>query len=200
MPELSNRCAQPSRKPQQSDNSGVFVPVARAASRNDDMTRNTAELAEPAPARSIRDRGASIVELALVAPVMVLLVFGVLDLATGYRMQIRLENAAREGAVFAQVRPNRVDGCADGKDIVSRVHAEDDGLASMPIEVVVLTEDGLGAVVEPVSGCSGSHGSPGKRQRVEVSAVFDVMTPMVERIVGDTIVITGAAEIEVQGG
>ena len=147
-----------------------------------------------------RDRGSSIVELALIAPVMVLLVFGVLDLARGYRMQIRLENAAREGAVLAQVRPNRVDGCADGVDIVSRVHAEDEGLVSMPIEVVVLTEDSLGAVEAPVSGCSGSHGSPGTRLRVEVSAAFDVLTPIVERVVGDTITITGAAEVEVQGG
>lgn len=147
-----------------------------------------------------RDRGSSIVELALIAPVMVLLVFGVLDLARGYKMQIRLENAAREGAAFAQVQPNRVDGCANGQDIVSRVHAEDEGLALMPIDVVVLTEDSLGAAVEPVSGCTGTHGLPGKRQRVEVSAAFDVLTPIVERVVGDTIIITGAAEVEVQGG
>lgn len=151
-------------------------------------------------AASRRDRGASIVELALIAPVLVLLVFGVLDLARGYRMQIRLENAAREGAILAQVQPNRVDGCSNGLDIVSRVHAEDEGLASIPIEIVVLTEDSTGAVVQPVSGCTGSHGAPGKRQRVEVSASFDVLTPIVERVVGDTITITGAAEVEVQGG
>lgn len=150
--------------------------------------------------RRRRAGGSSIIELALIAPVMVLLVFGVLDLARGYRMQIRLENAAREGAVLAQVQPNRVEGCADGQDIVSRVHAEDEGLTSMPIEVVVLTEDSFGAVVRSVSGCDGSHVTPGTRQRVEVSATFDVTTPIVERVVGDTITITGAAEFEVQGG
>lgn len=147
-----------------------------------------------------RTSGSSIIELALIAPVMVLLVFGVLDLARGYRMQIRLESAAREGAAYAQVQPNRVAGCTNEQDIVSRVHAEDEGLISMPIEVVVLTEDTSGAVVQPVFGCDGSHVTPGQRQRVEVSARFDVITPIVERIVGDTITITGAAEFEVQGG
>lgn len=139
-------------------------------------------------------------ELALIAPIMVLLVFGVLDLGRAYRMQIRLEGAAREGAVYAQLRPNRVDCGATPDDITSHVLAEDAGIATMPGQVTaVFVEDLSGAVVVPVTGCAGSEGTAGRRQRVQVSARFDVLTPIVAGVVGDSIRISGSADIEVQG-
>ncbi len=145
------------------------------------------------------ERGASILELALIAPVMILIVMGVLDLARGYQMQIRMENAAREGAAYAQLYPSRVD-CADGEDVLSRVSGEEAGVDSSPdFRVQVLSEDADGDLTVPVTGCDGTPASPGERIEVRVSATFDVMTPMVERVVGDSIDISGSAEIEVQG-
>lgn len=139
-------------------------------------------------------------ELALIAPVMVLLVFGVLDLGRAYRLQIRLENAAREGAVYAQQHPNRVDCGETWNDITSRALAEDAGIDAMPgPSIQVFIEDLAGDVVVPVTGCGGSVGTIGRRQRVDVSAQFHVLTPIVERVVGETIRITGSADIEAQG-
>lgn len=147
------------------------------------------------------ERGTSILELALLAPVMVLIVMGVLDLARGYQMQIRLENAAREGAAFAQLYPNNVSGCPETGDIETRVTDEDAGLASMEdFEVTVSKGDG-----SPVSpDCDGTGPAaerigPGARVRVEVSATFDVITPMVEHVVGSALELTGSSEVQVQG-
>ena len=44
------------------------------------------------------DRGATLVELALVLPILVLLVFGVVEFGRAYNAQVTLTHAAREGA------------------------------------------------------------------------------------------------------
>ncbi len=45
-----------------------------------------------------RDRGAAAVEFALVLPLLLLLVFGIIDFGRAYMAQISLTQAAREGA------------------------------------------------------------------------------------------------------
>lgn len=148
--------------------------------------------------RKRRERGASILELAFVLPVMSLLVFGVLDLGRGYRMHLQVEAAAREGVAYAQIHPNDLE-CALGPDIIERVSAEEDGLAQRPgFRVAVYGQDDDGTFV-PVTGCDGDVAESGERVRVEVTVTYDVLTPLVERAVGSTITVTGAAEARVQG-
>jgi hypothetical protein len=144
------------------------------------------------------DRGASLVELALIAPVMILIVMGTVDLARGYRMQIQLENAAGEGAAFARITPNDFD-CAGTEDIVGSVSDEDLELSSLAdFRVEVWTENVSGELVVPVTGCDGTTVRAGDRVRVDVIATFDVMTPMVERVVGSEIELVGSNEVVVQ--
>lgn len=165
--------------------------------------------------RECRERGASLVELALILPVVAILTFGTIDLVRAYRLNVRLENAAREGAAFAQIFPNDAD-CptgADGdiNDIVGRVELEDPGLASEP-------SFGIRTLAGPVGGTlteyydsagptpdrcksDGDSGvvTAGQRVKVEVRATFDVLTPLVEGLVGNTIDMTSSAEVLVQG-
>lgn len=144
------------------------------------------------------ERGASIMELAFIAPVMALIVMGVLDLARGHQMQIGLTNAAREGAALAQVRPNDVT-CAGEDDITDRVMRESENLTGYAdLSIAVFAEDASGDLTVPVLGCGGSTASAGERVLVEVTATFDVITPMVERVVGGSLDLTGSSEIEVQ--
>ena len=146
------------------------------------------------------DRGASVVELALIAPTVALIVMGVLDLSRAYRMQIQLENAAREGAAYALVEPNRYD-CGDAEDdVLGRTLSEDPDIASLPgftVEVWTDTE-GTDDMAIPLTGCSGTAGDRGDRIRVDVRADFDVITPMVENLVGGALEITGSAIVEAQ--
>ena len=54
-----------------------------------------------------RDRGAAAVEFALLLPVLLLLVFGIIDFGRALNAQITLTQAAREGARIAALRASR---------------------------------------------------------------------------------------------
>ena len=143
-----------------------------------------------------RTRGASILELAFIAPLMILIVMAVIDLALAYRMQIRLENAAREGAAHAQLHPADVDCDGDG-DIVGRIADEQDGVDALEgYEVVVVADPGGADTV--VQGCDAVTVVRGTRLRVEVRAQHRIMTPLVAQVVGSSVPVTGSAEVEVQ--
>lgn len=137
-------------------------------------------------------------ELAVITPMMVLLVMGVLDLARGYKMQMELSNAAREGAAYAQFFPNNVI-CAHEDDITEHVQDERDGIVTTnSFTVKVFTEDAGGNMTVEVTGCGGSTVQAGDRVKVEVSGIFDVFTPLVEDISGPVIYIRKSAEVVVQ--
>ncbi len=52
------------------------------------------------------ERGQGMVELALMLPMMLTLVLGVVDLGMGFRTYITLNNAAREGARWVTIYPS----------------------------------------------------------------------------------------------
>jgi len=61
-------------------------------------------LSSAARARSgTSSRGQSLVEFALALPILLILIFGVIDFSMGLRSYVSLTNAAREGARFAAV-------------------------------------------------------------------------------------------------
>lgn len=64
------------------------------------------------------EHGNSLLELALVLPVLMLLVLGALDLSVGFRTAIVLQNASREGARYWSLNPD------DRTGAVARVNAE----------------------------------------------------------------------------
>lgn len=52
----------------------------------------------PLPSADRRDRGAAAVEMALVLPILLLVLFAMVDFGRAYNMKIELSQAAREGA------------------------------------------------------------------------------------------------------
>jgi Flp pilus assembly protein TadG len=52
------------------------------------------------------NHGASLIELALVTPMLVLLVFGAIDLGRGYYVYLELVNAAHAGAEYGSLHPS----------------------------------------------------------------------------------------------
>jgi len=57
----------------------------------------------PSSGRRVRDRGTAAVEFALVLPLLLLIVFGMIDLGRALNAQITLTEAAREGARLAAI-------------------------------------------------------------------------------------------------
>ena len=73
-----------------------------------------------------RDRGAAAVEFALLLPVLLLIVFGIIDFGRALNAQITLTQAAREGARLAALNQ---------PDVVSRTQAAATGLSPVGVSV-----------------------------------------------------------------
>lgn len=151
--------------------------------------------------RRRRDGGAALVEFALILPLIALLVFGTIDIARAYRLSVRLEAAAREGAAFSQIYPNRVVCPPATTDVRDRVDREDPDLSShagYDVKAYYYNTTTM-AFVQNTDCESSDPASSGDRIRVEVEGDFDVITPLLNVIVGDPISMTGTAEVVAQG-
>jgi len=103
--------------------------------------------------RGARDRGAAAVEFALVFPLLLLIIFGIIDSGRALSAQVTLTEAAREGARLAAVgQPN----------VVGRTQAAAPGLN--PVNVVV-------------TSCPAGAG-PTANAVVSVSYSFSFITPV----------------------
>jgi hypothetical protein len=60
--------------------------------------------------RKAQDQGQSLVEFALILPVLVLLVFGTIDIGLGFKTYIALTNASREGVRWITLKPSDLAG------------------------------------------------------------------------------------------
>jgi Flp pilus assembly protein TadG len=58
--------------------------------------------------------GQSLVEFALIIPLIMLLVMGIFDLGRLFYIKITLESASREGAYYLSYNPNAVENCSGG--------------------------------------------------------------------------------------
>ena len=63
--------------------------------------------------RKGKEKGQSLVEVALVIPIMLVILAGVLDLGRLYYVTVALTDAAAEGAAYAAIHPSDGDGVVD---------------------------------------------------------------------------------------
>jgi hypothetical protein len=75
-----------------------------------------------------RSRGQELMEFAIVLPLLLLIVFGVLDLGRLFHALITITNAAREGARYGIVYPDDLTGI----DFVTRREAQSSGITLDP--------------------------------------------------------------------
>lgn len=101
------------------------------------------------PFRTRREDGAAVVEMALVLPVLLLLVFGIIQFGIAFNRSQGIHAAAREGARFASVGQ-------DQTTILERVRDSQAGFDRDDLAVeVLLGEDGTGGLA-PDPPCSGA--------------------------------------------
>ncbi len=79
-------------------------------------------------------RGAAVVEMAIVAPVLLTLVFGIIEFGWVFMAYQTITNAAREGARTAVLQGS----LANGSDVEARVHdyVSPAGLPQYPLQIV----------------------------------------------------------------
>ena len=128
-----------------------------------------------------RQRGQSLVEAALILPVLLLLLVGVVDLGRAMSAKIALTNASREGARYASRYPNKK------SNIIAAVGAELDanGLGIDSDDVVI------GIVPDP-SGTPAAQGA-----KVTVTCTYPFETIMGGLLGVDSIEIRAATSMVV---
>ncbi len=110
----------------------------------------------PSSSRKTSDRGTAAVEFALVLPVLLLIVFGIIDFGRALNAQISLTGAAREGVRLAAL------GYPDAA-IQARVAAAAPSLSGVTATVVASCGAGAG---------------PAEDAQVDVSYQFSFITPI----------------------
>jgi Flp pilus assembly protein TadG len=110
----------------------------------------------PSSGRKARDRGTAAVEFALVVPVLLLIVFAIIDFGRLLNAQIELTGAAREGARLAVL------GYSD---------------AAIQARVVAAAPDLSGVTVTVAASCPPGAG-PAADARVDANYSFSFVTPI----------------------
>jgi hypothetical protein len=139
-------------------------------------------LGDPMPrssGRSRRERGQSLVEVALVLPVLLLLVVIALDFGRIFHANIAITNVAKEGALFGATNP-RCDsssrtGCADPNTVSWHITHEGNGLSDLSWTASCIRSGSTVAV----TSCA-----VGDWYRVSATSRFEFLTPLVGEIVG----------------
>ncbi len=110
----------------------------------------------PRPGRGATDRGAAAVEFALLLPVLLLIVFGIIDFGRALNAQISLTQAAREGARLAAL------GQSAGA-VTSRTQTAAIGLTGVSATIVSACQPNAGATADA---------------KVQASYTFSFITPV----------------------
>lgn len=118
-------------------------------------------------------RGQAIVETAMVLPVVVILMFGMLDAGRIFHAWIITTNAAREGARAAAAQH-------DEPVVLARVDAAMGGITGYEVAT-----DNIG-------------GETGTSVSVSVSHVVEMVTPLIGAIVGERVTVQASAVMRLE--
>jgi len=158
------------------------------------------------PPRASEDRGAALVEFAIIAIALVTLVFGTIDLGRAYITWTSVKNAAREGAAFAERNPlaqkNGAD-CPNPNNIEYRAQTERGSRDTSYVVTVTATDPGGTPRPAVPGGCQLPSDSqaivPGDHVTVRVEKSFSPISPLVAVITGGDFTISASQTVVVQG-
>ena len=141
--------------------------------------------------RSLSERGAAAVEFAIVAPLLFLLVFAIIDFGFAFHGWDAIQNAAREGARVGAVTPNVA-------NITARVRNASSFLDQSRMTVTVQCAKG-GSSSFGTCGAAGSW-AEGDLVRVTVTYDYSYMTPLPSFVgMGQTLHETSTTEARFEG-
>jgi Flp pilus assembly protein TadG/chitodextrinase len=146
----------------------------------------------PSCNRRASSRGQSLVELALIAPVFLLLLLTAIDLGRLLYSQITITNAAKEAALVASQggtwQANA--GCSDTNTVMCGALTEAQG----GFVIVEQTRVTLSPATCELNGTYPAGGPP--TVSVEVSSPFRVVTPIIGSFLGSDVILHATAQAE----
>lgn len=133
-----------------------------------------------------RQHGQSVVELALILPMLLFITLGTLDLGRLFISYVSVLNAAHEGAFYAAYNPSQLPGGA-----VNQAAAQDPGLGLTASNVTITCFSGVTASVKSCSAVQ-----TGDTVSVVVTYPFRPFTAMIADIpgIGSTFTITATVK------
>lgn len=120
------------------------------------------------------ERGQSLLEFALVLPVLLIVLAGVLDLGRLYFAYVAVTDAAGEGAAYAAIHPDDTD------EIIARAQDATGGMVEIDEDMVTI-EDNPSGLSQAIS--------------VEVSYEFTLATPLIGAMLPDGVIMLNAVAI-----
>jgi Flp pilus assembly protein TadG len=114
--------------------------------------------------------GQSLVELALMLPLIALILLGTLDLARMFFAYEQLTNAVKEGALYAGREPSAATATVDPSNIVAVVRSEG-SIGSSLVNITVTCYSGLNGAAIPCAGAAGTTYA-GSQDTIVVSAQY----------------------------
>jgi Flp pilus assembly protein TadG len=91
------------------------------------------------------ERGAAAVELALVMPILILLLFGIIEFARVWNVRQTMTDAAREGARVAVVNVGLVKPATALQDSVIKIVTNAASAAGMDLAMLTVSHTGIGS-------------------------------------------------------
>ncbi len=126
-------------------------------------------------------KGLVVTEMAIILPVMMLLIFGILDFGRLYFTQITLQHAMREGGRFG-VTGQQLPDPGNPLALQSRIASIRQVVHDAAVGVGVEPGD---IVVSSISGGSDNAGGPGDTLTISMSYSFRFITPMIGQFFND---------------
>jgi Flp pilus assembly protein TadG len=147
------------------------------------------------PADRTGRRGQSMVEFALILPVMLLLLAAAIDLGRLFYAYVAVENAAKEGAFFGARNPLCDDGlntnCDDPNNVLWHVRTEAPNLGSQ-FTTTIACRDNAGTLMQPITNCL-----DGMKYQVTVTYPFKLITPILSSILGSGLTLHAESQATV---
>jgi Flp pilus assembly protein TadG len=177
-------------------------PVARSSSRSRTHLRSWLRAVAPGRTRG-RSRGQSIVELAILAPVLLVLLAAALDLGRLFSSQITIANAAREGALAAAQDPTLYEpgqscvtpahGPATNRIICAIQKETKSSALSVPASAISMACDGT-VVTTAAQVAATCVASMDHTIEITVTGQFSLVTPLLSTFLGgQTIALSSTA-------
>ncbi len=156
--------------------------------------------------RRRRSRGQSLVEFALVLPILLMLTLITLDFGRIYLGYINLQNMARIAANFAANNPDAwnapPDAAARARYAAAQTRYNNQILADAVASNCVLPKvNGVTTVPIPTFiDTNGGGVGLGDTAEVQISCTFGVITPVIANIVGGSVTVSAASSFPVKSG
>jgi Flp pilus assembly protein TadG len=149
-----------------------------------------------------KQRGQSMVEFALVLPILLLLTLIALDFGRVYLGWINLQNMTRIAANFAANNPTAWTGTGDA---TIQLQYKNQVLADASASNCVLPTDDVSGVTKvppPTFTYANGHGTPGlgDTAQVGISCRFGVITPVISNILGGQVNVSSSSVFPVKSG